>query len=107
MSNNRGNHRVVAPIASMMKTTYAITPLIGFLWLGITFLWVDPFFWLISSWSQLSIWKGQHLKLVYEGVRRTSPAHFQCHHTGPGRLAGMAGTGLPGLRLRSGAHLLG
>ena len=63
MSNNRGNHRVVAPIASMMKTTYAITPLIGFLWLGITFLWVDPFFWLISSWSQLSIWKCQHLKL--------------------------------------------
>ena len=61
MSNNRGNHRVVAPIASMMKAT--ITPLIGFLWLGITFLWVDPFFWLISSWSQLSIWKCQHLKL--------------------------------------------
>ena len=64
MSNNRGNHGVVPAIASsMMIATYAITPLIGFLWLGITFLWVDPFFWLISSWSQLSIWKGQHLKL--------------------------------------------
>ena len=44
MSNNRGNHRVVSAIASMMKATYAITPFIGLLWLGIAFLWVDSFF---------------------------------------------------------------
>ena len=65
MSNNRGNHGVVPAIASsMMIATYAITPLIGLLRLGIAFLWVDSFFWLVSSWSQLSIRKRQHLKLV-------------------------------------------
>ena len=41
------------------------------------------------------------------GSGRTSPAHFLCRHIGPGRLADMAGTGLPGLRQRFGAHLLG
>lgn len=68
VSNNRGDHGVVTTVSSMMIAAYSITPLIGLLWLGIAFLWVDSFFWLISSWSQLSIWKGQHLKLVREGV---------------------------------------
>lgn len=62
MSNNRGNHGVVPAIASsMMIATYAITPLIGLLRLGIAFLRVDSLFWLVSSWSQLSIREGQHL----------------------------------------------
>ena len=106
MSNNRGHHRVMPTITSMMIATYSITSLIGLLWLGIAFLGVDSLFWLISSWSQLSIRKGQDLKLIQEGIRGTSPAHFLCRHTGPGRLADMVGTGLPGLRLRFGAHLL-
>ena len=55
MSNNRGDHRVVPAIPSMVITTYAITPLIGLLWLCIAFLWVDPFFWLVGPWSQLSV----------------------------------------------------
>lgn len=108
MSDNRGDHGVVPSIPSMMITTYAIAPLIGLLWLGIALLWVDSLFWLVRSWSQLSVGKRQHLKLVQDGVeRKTSPARSQCRHTGPGRLAGRAGTGLPGLTPRSGVHLLG
>lgn len=61
MSNNRCNHGVVPAIATMMIATYAITPLIGLLWLGIAILWVDSLFWLVSSRSQLSIREGQHL----------------------------------------------
>lgn len=65
MSNNRGHHRVVPTITSMMIATYSITSLIGLLWLGIAFLGVDSLFWLISSWSQLSIRKGQDLLISY------------------------------------------
>lgn len=65
MSNNRGHHGVVPTITSVMIATYSITPLIGLLWLGITFLGVDSLFWLISSWSQLSIRKGQDLLISY------------------------------------------
>ena len=108
MSDNGGDHRVVPSIPSMMITTYAIAPLISLLGLGIALLWVDPLFWLVRSWSQLSVRKRQHLELVKEGVVvRTSPARSQCRHTGPGRLAGRAGTGLPGLMPKFGAHLLG
>ena len=44
MSNNRGDHGVVPTITSMVIATYAITPFIGLLRLGIAFLWVDSFF---------------------------------------------------------------
>ena len=58
MSDNRGNHGVMPSIPSMMITTYgAIAPLIGLLWLGIAFLWVDSLFWLVGSWSQLPVGK--------------------------------------------------
>ena len=57
MSDNRGNYGVMPSIPSMVITTYAIAPLIGLLWLGITFLWVDSLFWLVSSWSQLPVGK--------------------------------------------------
>merc|ERR1719370_1030095 len=61
MSDNGGDHRVVPSIPSMMITTYAIAPLISLLGLGIALLWVDPLFWLVRSWSQLSVRKRQHL----------------------------------------------